>query len=423
MSATIIDGKAVSQEIRVEVKSLADKLKKEQGITPGLAFILVGENPASQVYVRNKAKACESLGYYSLTEKMPEDTSQEKILAKIGEFNHDDKIHGILVQMPLPKYIDAYRVIEAVDPSKDVDALHPYNIGKYCEAKSWHEIIDNKLFLPCTPYGIMVLLEKYGIDVSGKKAVVVGRSNLGGKPAAMLLLSKDATVTMAHSKTERLQEVCREADILIAVIGKPNFITKDFIKPGAAIFDVGINRTETGMCGDVDFENVKEIAGWITPVPGGVGAMTITMLMKNTLLAASRQAEGSKSQTSSSRQIPNHKSQETKLYDLEERASLFATRVVMFLSNLPKTPANLEITKQVIRSSAAIGANYIEANESLGKKDFAMRLKIARKEAKETRYWLRLVESKDISEENRSALISEATELLKILSAMILKSN
>lgn len=289
MSATIIDGKAVSQEIREEVKALADKLKKEHGITPGLAFILVGENPASQVYVRNKAKACESLGYYSITEKMPEDTSQEKVLAKIGEFNHDDKIHGILVQMPLPKHMDEYKVIEAVDPSKDVDALHPYNIGKYCEAKSWHEIIEKRLLVPCTPYGIMILLEKYGIDVSGKKAVVVGRSNLGGKPAAMLLLSKNATVTMAHSKTERLQEVCREADILVAVIGKPNFITKDFIKPGAVIFDVGINRTEAGMCGDVDFENVKEIAGWITPVPGGVGAMTITMLMKNTLMAASRQ--------------------------------------------------------------------------------------------------------------------------------------
>jgi len=288
MTARIIDGKAISQEIRDEVKTQADKLKKERGVTPGLAFILVGENPASQVYVKNKAKACESLGYYSVTEKMPGDTTQESVLAKIEEFNNDDKIHGILVQMPLPKHIDEYRIIEAVNPSKDVDALHPYNIGKYCETKSWHEITEKKLFLPCTPYGIIILLEKSGIEVSGKKAVVVGRSNLGGKPAAMLLLSKNATVTMAHSKTENLEDVCREADILVAVIGRPNFITRDFVKPGAAILDVGINRTEKGMCGDVDFENVKDVAGWITPVPGGVGAMTITMLMKNTLMAAER---------------------------------------------------------------------------------------------------------------------------------------
>lgn len=289
MGTIIIDGKAVSQEIKEEIKAEANKFKMERGITPGLAFILVGDNPASQVYVKNKAKACESLGYYSVTEKMPEDTTQEKLLAKIGEFNGDDKIHGILVQMPLPKHIDEYRIVEAVAPSKDVDALHPFNIGKYCATKSWNEIVENKLLLPCTPYGIIVLLEKYGIEVSGKNAVVVGRSNLGGKPAAMLLLSKNATVTMAHSKTADLQAVCREADILVAVIGKPNFITKEFVKPGAAVFDVGINRTESGMCGDVDYENVKEVAGWITPVPGGVGAMTITMLMKNTLLSASRQ--------------------------------------------------------------------------------------------------------------------------------------
>ncbi len=291
MTAKIIDGKAVSQEIREEVKAQAGKLKMERGVTTGLAFILVGNNPASEVYVRNKAKACESLGYYSVTEKLPEDTSEENVLSKIDEFNHDDRIHGILVQMPLPKHIDEYKIIEAVDPSKDVDALHPYNIGKYCEAKSWHEIMEKKLLLPCTPYGMIILLEKYGIEISGKKAIVVGRSNLGGKPAAMLLLSKNATVTMAHSRTEDLQEVCREADILVAVIGKPNFITKEFIKPGAAVLDVGINRTDKGICGDVDFENVKEVAGWITPVPGGVGAMTIMMLMKNTFMAAERKLE------------------------------------------------------------------------------------------------------------------------------------
>ncbi len=291
MTAKIIDGKAISQVIRDQVKAEAESFKGRSGVTPGLAFILVGDNPASQIYVKNKAKACESLGYYSITEKMPEDTTQEKVLAKIDEFNNDEKIHGILVQMPLPKQINEYRVIEAVDSSKDVDALHPYNIGKYSGAKSWHEIIEKKLLLPCTPYGIIVLLEKYGIEVSGKNAVVVGRSNLGGKPAAMLLLSKNATVTMAHSKTENLPDVCRRADILVAVIGKPNFITRDFIRPGAAVLDVGINRTETGMCGDVDFENAKEVAGWITPVPGGVGAMTITMLMKNTLMAAARKFE------------------------------------------------------------------------------------------------------------------------------------
>jgi methylenetetrahydrofolate dehydrogenase (NADP+)/methenyltetrahydrofolate cyclohydrolase len=420
MTARIIDGKAVSQEIREEIKAQADKLKKERGITPGLAFMLVGDNPASQVYVKNKAKACESLGYYSITEKMPEDTPQEAVLAKIEEFNHDEKIHGILVQMPLPKHIDEYKTIEAVDPSKDVDALHPYNIGRYCEAKSWREIIEKKLFLPCTPYGIVILLEKYGIEVSGKRAVVVGRSNLGGKPAAMLLLSKNATVTMAHSKTENLQEVCREADILVAVIGKPNFITKDFVKPAAAVFDVGINRTEKGMCGDVDFENVKDVAGWITPVPGGVGAMTITMLMKNTLLAASRQ-ESPNRQAASSKQAPNEKSQDTKPYDLEERSSVFARRVSEFVNKLSKTTTNLEIVKQLTRYSGSVGANYIEANESLGRKDFTMRLKIARKEAKETRYWLRLVECGDALDIERSELITESTELLKILSSMILK--
>ncbi|MFZ1081761.1 MAG: bifunctional methylenetetrahydrofolate dehydrogenase/methenyltetrahydrofolate cyclohydrolase FolD [Candidatus Kryptoniota bacterium] len=291
MTAKIIDGKAVSQEIREKVKLLTEKLKQERGITPGLAFILVGNNPASEVYVKNKAKACDSLGFYSITEKMPENTSQENVLAKIDEFNRDKKIHGILVQMPLPKHIDEYKIIEAVNPSKDVDSLHPFNIGKYCEAKSWHEIVEKKLLLPCTPYGIIILLEKYRIEVAGKKAVVVGRSNLGGKPSAILLLSKNATVTMAHSKTENLQEVCREADILVTVIGKANFVGKDFIKPGAAVLDVGINRTETGLVGDVDFERAKEVAGWITPVPGGVGAMTISMLMKNTCMAASSSAD------------------------------------------------------------------------------------------------------------------------------------
>jgi methylenetetrahydrofolate dehydrogenase (NADP+)/methenyltetrahydrofolate cyclohydrolase len=291
MTAKIIDGKIVSREIREEIRVQAETLRKKRGIVPGLAFILVGDDPASQIYVKNKVKACESLGYYSVTEKMPESTSQQEVVRKIVEFNADKKIHGILVQMPLPKHINEYEIIETVDPAKDVDALHPFNIGRYCEAKSWQEITDKRLLVPCTPYGIMVLLERYGIEVSGKRAVVVGRSLLGGKPSAMLLLSKNATVTIAHSRTENLREVCSEADVLVTVIGKPNFITKDFVKPGAAVFDVGINRTESGICGDVDFEKVKEIAGWITPVPGGVGSMTITMLMKNTLLAAIRQED------------------------------------------------------------------------------------------------------------------------------------
>ncbi len=288
MTAKIIDGKSVSQEIKNEAKFLTEKLKAEHGVTPGLAFILVGNNPASEVYVKNKTKACESLGFYSITERMPENVSEQEVLDNVDKFNLDERVHGILVQMPLPKHINEYKVIEQIDPGKDVDALHPFNIGLYTESKSWDEIVEKRLLLPCTPYGMMVLLEKYGIEVSGKRAVVVGRSNLGGKPTAGLLLSKNATVTMAHSKTEDLAAVCREADILVAVIGRPKFITKDYIKPGAAVLDVGINRTEAGLVGDVDFEAAKEIAGWITPVPGGVGAMTISMLMKNTYLAATR---------------------------------------------------------------------------------------------------------------------------------------
>ncbi|HEY9167752.1 MAG TPA: bifunctional methylenetetrahydrofolate dehydrogenase/methenyltetrahydrofolate cyclohydrolase FolD [Candidatus Kryptonia bacterium] len=288
MTAKIIDGKIISQEIKDEVKALTDKLKQHNGTTPGLAFILVGDNPASQVYVQNKSKACAALGFYSITEKMPEDSSQDAVISRVEEFNSDKRVHGILVQMPLPKHINEYMVIEAIDPSKDVDALHPFNIGKFTEAKAWDEIMSKKLFLPCTPYGMMILLERYNIEVSGKRAVVVGRSNLGGKPTAALLLSKNATVTVAHSRTENLDAVCREADILVAVMGKANFIKGNFIKPGAAVLDVGINRTPGGLVGDVDFEEAKEVAGWITPVPGGVGAMTISMLMKNTYMAAAR---------------------------------------------------------------------------------------------------------------------------------------
>ena len=425
MSAILIDGKLVSQQIREEVRGLAAKLKDEHGMIPGLAFILVGNNPASEVYVRNKAKACEALGFYSITEKMPEDAPQQDVIDKVEEFNRDERVHGILVQMPLSKHMNEYEVIEAIDPSKDVDALHPFNIGLYSEAKSWTEIMDKRLLLPCTPYGMMILLEKYGIEVSGKKAVVVGRSNLGGKPTAALLLSKNATVTIAHSKTQDLPAVCREADILVAVIGKANFIKKEFIKPGAAVLDVGINRTETGLVGDVDYEAAKEVAGWITPVPGGVGAMTISMLMMNTYMAASRRAlEGSsKEQTQSSKQYPNTKNQKHKPFDFEERALLFAKTVIGLLNKLPKTAANIETARQLITSSGAVGANYIEANDSLGKKDLLMRLRIARKEAKESRYWLELLECPESSSKDLADLANEATELLKILSAMIQKSE
>ncbi len=425
MSAKIIDGKVVSQEIKEEVRTLTEKLKQEHGVTPGLAFILVGDNPASQVYVKNKAKACDALGFYSVTERMPGDVSEEEVLEKIDEFNNDDRVHGILVQMPLPKQISEYKVIEAIHPSKDVDGLHPFNIGLFSAAKAWHEIMEKRLLLPCTPYGMMVLLEKYGIEVSGKRAVVVGRSNLGGKPTAMLLLSKNATVTVAHSRTADLAAVCREADILVAVIGKPLFIKKDFIKPGATVLDVGINRTDSGLVGDVDFEAAKEVAGWITPVPGGVGAMTISMLMKNTYMAASKKAlEGSsKHQNPSYKQTPKSNTQNSKPFELEERSSLFAKAVIALVNDTPRSPANIEISKQVIRSSASVGANYIEANESLGKKDFAMHLKISRKEAKETRYWLRLLECHEAAETRRSKLVEESTELLKILSAMIQKAE
>ncbi len=424
MSAILIDGKLVSQQIREEVRGLASKLKDEHGTIPGLAFVLVGNNPASEVYVRNKAKTCESLGFYSITEKMPEDAPQQDVIDKVEEFNNDERVHGILVQMPLPKNMNEYEVIEAIDPSKDVDALHPFNIGLYSEAKSWTEIMDKQLLLPCTPYGMMVLLEKYGIEVPGKKAVVVGRSNLGGKPTAALLLSKNATVTIAHSKTQDLAAVCREADILVAVIGKANFIKRDFIKPGAAVLDVGINRTETGLVGDVDYEEAKEVAGWITPVPGGVGAMTISMLMMNTYMAAKRRTEegSAKIQPPSSKQTPKTKSQKHKPFDFAERALLFAHDVIGFINGLPKTTANNETFRQLIRSSGAVGANYIEANDSLGKEDLLMRLRMAQKEAKQSRYWLELLECPESSADNCAHLVSEATELLKILSAMIQKS-
>ncbi|MBR5220110.1 MAG: bifunctional methylenetetrahydrofolate dehydrogenase/methenyltetrahydrofolate cyclohydrolase FolD [Clostridia bacterium] len=278
MAAMLIDGKKIAAETRAEIAE-AVAAQKAAGVTPGLAVIIVGENPASQVYVRNKHKACGEVGMYSEVIEMPGDTTQETLLAKIAELNDDDKIDGILVQLPLPKHIDEEKVINAIRPDKDVDAFHPVNTGKI--------MIGNPDFLPCTPAGVMVMLKKTGIDITGKNCVVVGRSNIVGKPMAMLLLGANGTVTVCHSKTKDLASVTREADILVVAIGRADFITGDMVKEGAVVIDVGMNRREDGkLTGDVDFASAFERASYITPVPGGVGPMTITMLLQNTLTAS-----------------------------------------------------------------------------------------------------------------------------------------
>ena len=278
MSAILIDGKKIAAETRAEIAE-AVAAQKAAGATPGLAVIIVGENPASQVYVRNKHKACGEVGMYSEVIEMPGDTMEETLLAKIAELNDDDKIDGILVQLPLPKHIDEEKVINAIRPDKDVDAFHPVNTGKI--------MIGNPDFLPCTPAGVMVMLKKTGIDITGKNCVVVGRSNIVGKPMAMLLLGANGTVTVCHSKTKNLASVTREADILVVAIGRADFITGDMVKEGAVVIDVGMNRREDGkLTGDVDFASASERASYITPVPGGVGPMTIAMLMQNALSAA-----------------------------------------------------------------------------------------------------------------------------------------
>jgi methylenetetrahydrofolate dehydrogenase (NADP+)/methenyltetrahydrofolate cyclohydrolase len=282
MTARIIDGKTIAQEVRTEWKLRADALKA-RGVTPGLAVIIVGEDPASRVYVANKVKACAELGLHSEHIVMPADTPEAALLAKIAELNRDAKIHGILVQLPVPKHIDSNKVLEAISPDKDVDGFHPENVGAL--------VTGNMRFAPCTPYGSMKLLEKSGVTIEGKHAVVVGRSNIVGKPMALLLLQANATVTICTSKTVDLAKFTRDADILVVATGKPKMITGDMIKPGAAVIDVGINRLPDGkLCGDVDFDSAKEVAGWITPVPGGVGPMTITMLVANTVQAAERSA-------------------------------------------------------------------------------------------------------------------------------------
>lgn len=278
MSAQILDGKALAAEIRSEVKTQVAALA-EKGVSTALAVILVGDDSASQVYVRNKIKACADTGIRSLEFRMPAETTQQQLLAKIAELNADESVDGILVQLPLPKQINADAVISAIDPAKDVDGFHVANAGALVTGKQG--------FVPCTPFGVMRLIEKSGVNPRGKSAVIVGRSNIVGKPMALLLLAADATVTVAHSRTPDLSAVTRNADILVAAVGRAKLIKADIVKPGAVVIDVGMNRDENGkLCGDVDFAEVKEIAGSITPVPGGVGPMTIAMLMQNTVLAA-----------------------------------------------------------------------------------------------------------------------------------------
>lgn len=276
--AKIIDGKAISANVKAQVKAEADKLK-EQGIEIGLAVVIVGNNPASRVYVNNKKKACAEVGFNSYEYALPEETTQEELLDLVKKLNEDDKVNGILVQLPLPKHIDENAVINTIRPEKDVDAFHPENVG--------HIMIGDFNFLPCTPAGVMEMLAQSGIETEGKDCVVIGRSNIVGKPMAMLLLHKNATVTICHSRTKNLAEICRRADILVAAVGKAKFVTADMIKDGAVVIDVGMNRLESGkLCGDVDYDGCFEKAGYITPVPGGVGPMTIAMLMKNTLTSA-----------------------------------------------------------------------------------------------------------------------------------------
>ncbi|AOK88786.1 MULTISPECIES: bifunctional methylenetetrahydrofolate dehydrogenase/methenyltetrahydrofolate cyclohydrolase FolD [Paenibacillus] len=280
MSAPIIDGKQISQDIRASIQQEVIRLK-EHRFQPGLAVVLVGEDPASQVYVKNKEKACHDLGYYSEVHRLSADTSQEALLKLVDKLNHQSTIHGILVQLPLPKHIHEKAVIDAIAVEKDVDGFHPVNVGNL--------VIGDDSLLPCTPAGVIELIKRAGVEIAGKHAVVIGRSNIVGKPVSLLLQRENATVTMCHSRTANIGDLSRQADILVVAIGKANFIDASFVKPGAVVIDVGMNRLENGkLAGDVDFESVKQVSGPITPVPGGVGPMTITMLMQNTLVAAKR---------------------------------------------------------------------------------------------------------------------------------------
>lgn len=281
MAAKLIDGKALAQQVRDRLAKESAELFAQKSIRPGLATILVGDDPASHVYVRNKQKACEVAGIHVDDHKLPASTTQAELLALIEKKNADPKIHGILVQLPLPKHIDSKVILEAVSPLKDADGFHPYNFGRLVEG--------HPVFEACTPKGVIKMIESAGVTIEGKRAVVVGRSNIVGKPLALMLLQRNATVTICHSKTKDLPAVCREADLLLVAIGKAQFVTADMVREGAVVIDVGTNKTSEGkLCGDVDFDAVSQKAGWISPVPGGVGPMTIAMLLENTVESAKR---------------------------------------------------------------------------------------------------------------------------------------
>jgi len=289
MTATLMDGKATAAKIYDEITAEVAELKEKHGITPGLATVLVGENPASQSYVRSKQRRCERVGFYSIGENLPADVSEEEVATLVERLNADPSIHGILVQLPLPKHIDEERILSAISLEKDVDGFHPINIGRLAMKGR------DPLFVPCTPSGCIELLDRYGVTIEGAEAVILGRSNIVGLPVSMLLLHRNATITVCHSRTNDLPAVCRKADILIAAVGRPKMVTAEWVKPGAAVIDVGINRVDDAtakrgyrLVGDVDFDDVSQVAGYLTPVPGGVGPMTIAMLMSNTLRGAKR---------------------------------------------------------------------------------------------------------------------------------------
>lgn len=283
--AELISGKAISKEIKAEVKREVEALKVK-GVTPALATILVGEDEASKVYIGQKVKTCEKLGISSVHHKLSKDVTEKELLDLVEKLNDDPKIHGILCQLPLPKNLNADKILLAISPDKDVDGFHLLNMGKLLSKKSMREIEESGMYLPCTPHGIIQLLRRTNTSIKGKNAVIVGRSNIVGKPVSLLLMAENATITICHSGTNDLPAVIRQADILVAAIGKPKFVTADMVKEGAVVIDVGVNRLPEGLCGDVDFEAVKEKAKAITPVPGGVGPMTIAMLMVNTVKAA-----------------------------------------------------------------------------------------------------------------------------------------
>ncbi len=282
MAATVIDGKILSAK-HMEELALRVKKLKEKGITPGLAVVLVGEDPASQIYVRSKEKACNDLGLYSVVMRLEADLSEERLLVEIDKLNRDDKIHGILVQLPLPKHISEDRVLARIDSKKDVDGFHVENVGKL--------FLNQPGIVACTPKGALEMIRSTGVPISGKEAVVIGRSNIVGRPMAMLLLNESATVTVCHSRTRDMKKYTQQADILVVAVGRPKLVTADMVKPGAIVIDVGINRVDGKVVGDVDYNSVKEVAGYITPVPGGVGRMTIAMLMDNTVSIAEQEAQ------------------------------------------------------------------------------------------------------------------------------------